>query len=113
MCIDMSASVPQTDDGIDDEPRVSDEELRTVVHELADLMKSDYGLDLVTDGMYVQQLDNPLTEDCPAITVWMDGDVGSGATKATIIQKVLSSDVPVTLRNTCDGHSQVEFTVYH
>jgi len=104
----MSAEETQADDST--EPEYTDAELRDVVVQLADVIEDDWQLDLVTGGMYVQQLDNPKTDDCPAITVYMDGDVGSGATKATIIQKVLDSDVPVTLRNTSDGHGMVEFT---
>lgn len=105
----MSAKAQVDDDST--EPEYTDAEVREAAQQLHEFIKDDWKLDLVCGGTHAQQIDNPRTDDCDAITLYMDGDVGSGATKATIIQKVLDSDLPLALRNTCEGHGMVEFAI--
>jgi len=93
------------------EPKHTDDEIRDVAAQLQEFVDDDNQLSLVCSNVYAQQVDNPMTDDYDGLTLFMRGGVGSGSTKATIIQKVLDSGVPVKLRNTSDGHGHIEFAV--
>lgn len=93
------------------EPEYTDEQIKSVINSLWEFIESDPVLNYNITQIYSQQLENPYTSDHAGLTLYMDGEAGSGSTKGGIIQRIITSDVPVRLKNTCEGHGHLSFEI--